>query len=318
MLVASIMVFTLVACGSNEAKVTTNSEEVVQSTENETNVITDTKWISLYNGNVMTLNNDGSLEFGENKGTWEQDGDTLTLKYKVSTSGDDLELYADILEENGIAIIRTQKSGKVNGSSSNFSISTYYPEKNIAEIKAEIANTVGETVSTDIMEVTVKKAALGYYANGASTSTSTGITANVNEACEPSESGFYESSKGRCLLCIDFVIKNTDRGNINTSDYIINFHVNQNGKSAIVRGYDLNSKDGTYGLNLSRMPISIDGGDFKTNDTDNKIIDAGQSMEIKYVGVVGFEPDDLSAPFEVVVDMKNSNGESEKYIYTIE
>ena len=66
------------------------------------------------------------------------------------------------------------------------------------------------------------------------------------------------------------------------------------------------------------MPISIDGGDFKTNDTDNKIIDAGQSMEIKYVGVVGFEPDDLSAPFEVVVDMKNSNGESEKYIYTIE
>ena len=98
MLVASIMVFTLVACGSNEAKVTTNSEEVVQSTENETNVITDTKWISLYNGNVMTLNNDGSLEFGENKGTWEQDGDTLTLKYKVSTSGDDLELYADILE----------------------------------------------------------------------------------------------------------------------------------------------------------------------------------------------------------------------------
>lgn len=266
----------------------------------------------------MTLNNDGSLEIGENKGTWEQDGDTLTLKYKVSTSGNDLELYADILEENGIAIIRTQKSGKVDGSSSNFSISTYYPEKNIAEIKAEIANTVGETVSTDIMEVTVKKAALGYYANAASTSTSTGITANVNEACEPTESGFYESSKGRCLLCIDFVIKNTDRRGINTSDHIINFHVNQNGKSAIVRGYDLNNKDGTYGLDLSRMPISIDGGYFMTNYTENIIIDAGQSMEIKYVGVVGFEPDDLSAPFEVVVDMKNSNGESEKYIYTIE
>ena len=134
MLVASIMVFTLVACGSNEAKVTTNSEEVVQSTENETNVITDTKWISLYNGNVMTLNNDGSLEFGENKGTWEQDGDTLTLKYKVSTSGDDLELYADILEENGIAIIRTQKSGKVNGSSSNFSISSFVGSAGIPPI----------------------------------------------------------------------------------------------------------------------------------------------------------------------------------------
>lgn len=176
---------------------------------------------------------------------------------------------------------------------------------------------VGDTVSTDIIEVTIKKAALGYYAVAASTSSSTGNTVNVSEACEPSDSGFYTSSKGRCLLCIDFVLTNIDRGSIDTYDSIIIFHVNQNGNSAIVKGYDLNDKDGRTGLNLTRMPISINGGDFKTHDSVNKIIRAGQSIEIKYVGVVGFEPIDLSAPFDVVVEIKNSSGERETFTYTI-
>ncbi|MGN1016908.1 MAG: hypothetical protein ACI4PL_07920 [Faecousia sp.] len=91
------------------------------------------------------------------------------------------------------------------------------------------------------------------------------------------------------------------------------------GKDLIVLALQL-LRDGFrfhHGLNLYHMPISTDGGDFKTNDTGNAIIDAGQSMEIKYVGVVGFEPDDLTAPFEVVVDIINSNGESEQFIYAI-
>lgn len=311
LLLACIMIFSLAACGSN------TTEETGTEVSNKSTALTETKWIDLYNGTVMVLNKDGSLELGENKGTWTQKGDTITLNYTFASSGGNAELYADILDENGVTIIRTQKSGKVDGGQTNFSIGTYYPEECVEAVKAEIAKSVGDSVATDILEVTVKKAALGYYAVGASTSTSTGNTTNVNEACEPAESGFFESSKGRCLLCIDFVIKNTDRANVNTGDYIISFTVNQNGKSGIVRGYDLNNKDGQYGLNLYHMPISTDGGDFKTNDTGNAIIDAGQSMEIKYVGVVGFEPDDLTAPFEVVVDIINSNGESEQFIYAI-
>ena len=176
-----------------------------------------------------------------------------------------------------------------------------------------------ETVSTDILEVTVKKAALAYAAAGASYDARTNVIVNLDEACEPADSGLYQSNKGRCLLCIDFVLKNTDRATIDTDDCSVQFTVKQNEKSADVRGYDFNNPDGSGlgGLRLAYMPISVDGGDFIHNETLNKLIDAGQSLEIKYVGVVGFEPDALDDPFEVVVSIPNSAGERETFTYTV-
>lgn len=180
---------------------------------------------------------------------------------------------------------------------------------------------LGETVSTDVMEVTVKKAALAYSAAGASyhSYSSTKLVSNIDEACEPADSGYYQTNKGRCLLCINFVWKNTDRATIDTQDCSVDFTVKQKGKSADVRGYDINDPDGWAfgGLDLSNMPVSVDGGDFKVNGTMNMRIGAGQSVEIKYVGVVGFEPDDLADPFEVVVSIPNSDGKRESFTYTV-
>lgn len=306
---AAALCFSLTACGSNETTVQENSEE--------TNYLTDTKWISLYSETAMALNKDGSFKVGDTAGTWTQDGDIITFKYKTSDN-QEVEYYADILEENSVKFLKTQKVGKVNGGSENFSISTYYPEESIEAVRAEVTKSVGETVSTDILDVTVKKAALGYYANGV-TFLITGEVTNLSEACEPSDSGDsnfgdFASSKGRCLLCIDFVVKNNDRNAINPADYI-SLSVRQNGKSAVVRGYDLNDKNGRSGLYLLNLPLSFDGGDFTINAIP--AVDPGHSMEVKYVGVVGFDPDDLADPFEVIVSIKNSNGERERYIYAI-
>lgn len=178
---------------------------------------------------------------------------------------------------------------------------------------------LGETVSTDVMEVTVKKAALAYSAAGASYYSGTKKVSNIDEACEPADSGFYQTNKGRCLLCIDFVWKNTDRATIDTQDRGVRFTVKQKGKSADVKGYDINDPDGWAfgGLDLSNKPVSVDGGDFKVNGTVNMLIGAGKSVEIKYVGVVGFEPDDLADPFEVVVSIPNSDGKRESFTYTV-
>lgn len=305
LMMAAIMCLSMVACSSGGTDTSAKSSMPVGT------------WGNLYSTGKLTLNSDNTMTLGENSGTWAQDDSCLTLNYTVQSNGNSMEMYLDIVEENGITLLRSRKAGKVNGSAANFSTNEYYPEDKIEEMTKAVAKTIGDTVSTDIMEVTVNKAELSYYAIGAQTSVGSGKTVNVEEACSPSESGgFYTANKGRTLACLDFTLTNTDRGSLNTSDYIISFYVKQNDNGATVNGYDLNNDNGMYGLNLSSMPISINGQDFVTNDTRNEIIGAGNSVRIKYVGIIGFDAD-LSAPFELVVDIDNSEGGSEKFIYTV-
>jgi len=176
---------------------------------------------------------------------------------------------------------------------------------------------VGGTVSSDIAELTVKKASLGYYAAAASTSTSTGKTANISTAFEPTDKSnvFFKASKGYTLVCLDFVLKNLDRDDI--QNYVVSFSVKQNGETAAVMGYDLNMKGGSGNLNLSYASIAYNGStDFYTSRTMNEIIDPGESVEIKTVGIIGFDAD-LDAPFELIAELKNSSGKAEKFVYEI-
>lgn len=279
--------------------------------------ITSVKWVDLYGGSTLVLNDDNTMTLGENSGTWTQEDTVLTWTYKA-LSGSMIERTADITEENGITIIQPRSEGISDGAATRFTLSKYCPEAQVDEAKASIQKNAGDTVSTDIMELTVKKAALGYYAEGAETSTADGKTTNADTACEPAEGGFYSCNKGHVLVCLDFVLKNTDRASLNTSDYIVTFFIRQGENYAPVRAYDLNNPDGGYGLNLFQAPIAINGSDFVTNGTSNIIVDADESAEIKMVGVAGFEAEDLSAPFELIVDLNNSSGSSEKFIYNIE
>lgn len=317
LMLATMMCFSFAACGGSGKEnpdADTNADSAEINNDQEMPV---GNWVSLYSNGKLTLNSDNTMTLGENSGTWSQDGSCLTFNYTVQSNGNSMEVYYDIVEENGTTLLRSRKAGKTNGSTANFSIDEYYPEEKIEEVKRTVAKTIGDTVSTDIMEVTVNKAELSYYAIGATTSVGSGKTVNVEEACSPSESGgFYTANKGRTLVCLDFTLTNTDRGKLNTSDYIISFSVKQNNDGATINGYDLNSDNGRPGLNLSGMPIAINGQDFVTNDTSNEIISAGDSVRIKYVGIIGFDAD-LSAPFELVVDIDNSDGGSEKFIYTV-
>lgn len=191
-------------------------------------------------------------------------------------------------------------------------------ETGAAGEKADSAYKLGDTVSTDIINLTVNNAQLAFFAAPPATSTSDGKTANPDEACAPSEnSTLFTANKGRTLVCLDFVIENLDRSTLDTDDYIVSFQVQQNGESAPVKGYDLNDKDGCFGLNLSWSPIAENGGDFYTHSSMNKLIDAGSSVEIKVVGIVGFESADLNAPFDLVVSVMNSDGNAEDFVFTI-
>lgn len=299
-----IMLLSLCACGGSKI----NAKSIVGS------------WISLYSGEKLTLNSDKSMSLGNNTGTWSLDGTYLTINYTYEKSGTIIEKYFDIVDENENKVLKSRKQAKFNGETSNISTSEYYQESVIENIRSAILKKAEDTVSTDILEVTVHSAVLSYSAVGAQTSTSDGRTTNISKACLPpsdNDYALYKANKGHSLLCVDFTLKNTDRDSLNTSDYIVSFSVNQNGNSSSVNGYDLNNANGSYGLNLSHMPISTNEQDFKTNDTGNIIMRAGETDRIKYVGIFGFDAD-LSAAFDLVVEIKSSDGNTEKFIYAFE
>ena len=322
-----VIALSVCACGggSKIAETTTTAEETtVEETvaEAEDAFLTSTVWQSLYQGTKLVFNEDKTLTFGVNEGTWQLEGEKVVIKY--DTQYGTIERDFDIIHEDNIAL-KGQKMGKSDGKATTFSgTSVFYSEDDIDKVRDSVIKKLGDTVNTDIIEFTLNNATLGYSAVGAKTSTDgKRTTTNPEEALMPpmgDEYAFFSSSKGRVLACMDFTIKNTDRNKLDTSDHIYSFMVLQNEKGSLVKGYDLNNKDGDpFGnLSLQYSPIKVNDGEFRTNDASNKLLDAGSSYEIKLVGVVGFEPEDLTSPFDLVVQLKNSNDETESFLYRVE
>lgn len=181
---------------------------------------------------------------------------------------------------------------------------------------------LGDTVSTDIIELTVKKASLGYYAIGTSWDADTLEVVNIESAYEPPEDDsvycLYKCNRGRVLVCLDFVINNTDRAYLDTNNYLLSFGLKQNDKFSDVNSYALNEENGNpFGFEYDYCGVAKNGGRFMYNISSNLLLDAGNSYEIKQVGVASFEAD-LSAPYELIVAVADSSGDYQFFTYSIE
>lgn len=276
------------------------------------------KWIDIYTGKTLEFNKDGSFKLDESVGTWEQDENSISLIFSSDETGQTQIYYADLVKENDDMFIRTKSESVRNQTAVNeYCVLEFYPEKRASEIKKAITKNTDEIASTDIMEFTIKEAGLGFYANNYSYRSSGEIT-NIDSAFKPSTSDkLFQSSKGHCLIYIDFVIKNIDRTSLDTKDQIVDFIVLKDGNESFVNGYDLNNNDGNFGLDLSLTGIAENGGKFYKHTSTNSIISADETIEVKYVGVVGFEPQKTDGNFEIVVELKNSNDEIEPFVYSI-
>ncbi len=282
---AAALTVSLAACGGNET-----SQGNVESNRQDT--LTSTKWVSLYTGITLELNSDQTMSLGDSDGTWSQDDDnSLTLSY-TNTSNETTEQSMTITEENEITVLQADNGMK------------YYSEDAVDGVRESVSYQVGDTVSTDIIELTVENADLSYYAN---------------ETCEPSENeDFFTSSKGNTLVCLDFIIKNTDRADLDTNFLSLYFTALQNENYSTVKGYDFNNPDGQFGLNFAHALIAkAPEGGFVENGTSNVLLSPGSSYQIRVVGVANFEADDLSAPFYLMVNVPDSDGNIERFIYTI-
>lgn len=107
MLLALALCLSFAACGSSEkapaaevteetaAEETTETEEAEAAAEEEPALPTNV-WVNLYSGSKLTLNDDGTMTFGEYPGTWELNGTVLTVQY---SSASEIKRDFELLEE---------------------------------------------------------------------------------------------------------------------------------------------------------------------------------------------------------------------------
>lgn len=173
---------------------------------------------------------------------------------------------------------------------------------------------LGKTVSTDIVDFTLEKAKLSYYASASST--------NYAEPINKSDGGIFSAAKGRVYVCMTFTIKNKDRDHLDVGDSFSNwkmmFTVSYKGKDYPVNGFDLNDKDGREGLNFSDSVVSYNGGKtFNKNGTLNLIVEEGRTATVRVLGVAKFDPENLNDPFKLTVNIPNSNDKNDYYTYEV-
>lgn len=175
---------------------------------------------------------------------------------------------------------------------------------------------VGKTASTDLAEFTLIDAQFAYYLDNH-------VNDNYLVPIEETDT-MFAASVGHCYVSLTFTLTNKDRGgHINFAgtfgDWDPNFAVTYSGESYPVRGFDLNDNDGGDWLNLSfAASINKETGKLTGQiSTDNYLLDAGKTITIRTFGVVAVDPENLTDGFDLSVDVPNSKGEYETFVYTI-
>ena len=274
LVLAATFILSLTACGSK------SNDQLTAST-----------WVNLYTNGTLAFHPDQTMTVSDNEGTWSQEDDTISYTYTAS-DGSEVEQTATMTTENEVTVLKGS-----NGSD-------YYTEDTVEDARAARSLAVGETVSSDILEITLDDAQLSYYAN---------------ESLEPAENaGIFSSSKGNTLVLLDFTITNKDRTTLDTSLLGLYFLALQNENFSTVKGYDPNFPEGQFGLNYAYAFVAEPQGALMANGTSNILLPPGIPLHVKVLGIANFESEDLSAPFYLTANIPNSDGTAEKFMYSIQ
>lgn len=174
---------------------------------------------------------------------------------------------------------------------------------------------LGETASTDIVNFTLDKSQFTLYVSNVSSN-------YVEPMDEPNE--LFNASIGHCYVSLTFTITSKDRGGSldfagSFCDWNPKFTVSYGGEEYPVNGFDLNNKSGSSSFTLAYTAVlDRDSGNILyRNDTGNALISAGETITFRSFGVIGVEPENLTDSFKLTVSVPNSNGENERFTYTV-
>ena len=174
---------------------------------------------------------------------------------------------------------------------------------------------IKETVSTDIVDLTLEHSKLTYYVSNVST--------NYVEATEEANS-MFAAKVGTCYVSMTVTITNKDRGgSLNfcggfSAWDAADWSVTYNGEEYEMYGFDLNM-DNYDDISLSYGAI-VDKETGKVIDkvgSGNKLISAGETITLRFFGIIKVDPESLNDGFELNVQVPNSKGEKESFKYIV-
>ena len=173
---------------------------------------------------------------------------------------------------------------------------------------------MGDTVSTDLVDFTMDKAAFSYYASSVKNNTYT-------EPIEESSGGIFTTNKGHTFICMTFTMTNNDRSRLDVggsfAGYKLKWNVDYKEQSYDIREFDLNNKDGRPDFGFVWSAISSDETRWEAYSSSNLIMDAGEKVTVKTLGQVNFEPQNLNDGFEITISLPNSSGGDEYFTYVV-
>lgn len=175
--------------------------------------------------------------------------------------------------------------------------------------------TLGQTASTDLAEFTLEHSEFTYYVSNVSS----------NYVAPASESNnMFAASIGHCYVSVTFTITNKDRsGSISYagsfSDWNPGWIVSYDGSDYLVKGYDLNNRDGSIPMNLAFSAV-VDketGEVIQKHTSSNYLLPAGKTVTLRAFGIVDFEPENLTDSFDFSIAVPNSKNEYEYFTYNV-
>ena len=172
-----------------------------------------------------------------------------------------------------------------------------------------------ETVSTDIVDLTLEHSKLTYYVSNVSSS----YYAPTDEP-----NSLYAAKVGTCYVSMTVTITNKDRGGSmsfcggfgawNPADWSVTY----NGEEYDMYGFDLNI-DNYPDISLSYGAI-VDKDTGKVIDrvgSGNYLVSAGETVTLRFFGIIKVDPASLNDGFELNVKVPNSKGQYEDFKYIV-
>lgn len=189
------------------------------------------------------------------------------------------------------------------------------PETTVAPEPPIPTAQIKEVVSTDIVDLTLEHSKLTYYVSNVST--------NYVEATEEANS-LFAAKVGTCYVSMTVTITNKDRGgSLNfcggfSAWDAADWSVTYNGEEYEMYGFDLNM-DNYDDISLSYGAI-VDKETGEVIDkvgSGNKLISAGETITLRFFGIIKLDPESLNDGFELNVQVPNSKGEKESFKYIV-
>ena len=172
-----------------------------------------------------------------------------------------------------------------------------------------------ETVSTDIVDLTLEHSKLTYYVSNVST--------NYVEATDEKNS-LYAAKVGTCLVSMTATITNKDRGgSLNfcggfSSWDAADWSATYNGEEFEMYGFSLTADNyDNIDLSYAAFVDKDTGAVIKKVGSSNTLISAGETVTVRFFGIIKVDPATLNDGFELNVKVPNSKGEYENFKYII-